>query len=165
MHDSLTKLRNMIRRSGYTVANRKEEGKLLLLNPDNQIRNVCVGCNSHIRISQLTEIVKVFFPLIICIHKPRRHTFEIFFKLFLPLLPGSVSLFFYIIHQFTFPTYISLSKTELPMVPSGMATPKFSATDAPITAKVSSFSSAPPLSIRFEYATKGTYSLVWSVPV
>ena len=50
-------------------------------------------------------------------------------------------------------------KMDLPIAPSGMGTAKLSATVAPITAKVSSFSSAPPF-IPFAYAMKGTYSLV-----
>ena len=50
-------------------------------------------------------------------------------------------------------------------MPSGISTPKFSATVAPITANVS-VSGSPPLPLNDgEYATNGTFSLVWSVPL
>ena len=51
------------------------------------------------------------------------------------------------------------------MVCSGMSSPKFSTMVAPITAKVSCSGSLPLPSMDLEYARKGTFSLVWSVPV
>lgn len=60
---------------------------------------------------------------------------------------------------------IYFSRTDFPIVPSGILTPKFSAIVAPIIANVSVSSSLPQPSIAGEYARKGTFSLVWSVPV
>ena len=61
--------------------------------------------------------------------------------------------------------YCSCPNMELPMVPSGIATPKLSAIVAPVTAKVCVSSSLPLPWKDGEYARNGTFSLVWSVPV
>ena len=61
--------------------------------------------------------------------------------------------------------YFKFSSRDLPIVPSGISTPKLSATVAPTTANVSSSGSSPLPVMEGEYARKGTFSRVWSVPL
>ena len=63
-----------------------------------------------------------------------------------------------------FSDYNCLSR-EVPMVPSGISTPKLSAMVQPILANVSPGSSRFPPAMEGEYTSSGTFSLVWSVPV
>ena len=56
--------------------------------------------------------------------------------------------------------YSNSDKTDSPIVPSGISTPKLSAIVAPITANVSRPSIFPFCSMEGEYAMNGTYSLV-----
>lgn len=60
--------------------------------------------------------------------------------------------------------YTSASSSDTPMVPPGIGMPKFSATVAPTTPKLSCSCSGPEDFNEGEYARKGTFSLVWSVP-
>ena len=105
----------------------------------------------------------------------QRHIhFHYFFIFYIPLQFHRISIFSYRNpHIFIFrknsffhctfsPFYYHFKYfiNEFPMVPSGIFTPKLSATVAPTTAKVSVSGSFPPPVIDFEYNKRGTFSLV-----